>query len=127
MGNPAIRTTINTHRGLFQYTRLQFGVAAKPAIFERTMESLLGDLPHVGIYLDDIIVMGESETALQLRKCTGAFGLSGGPSETGKMFTTTEVEYVGHWISAEGIHPVPEKVTAIREAPILKNNVALRV
>lgn len=27
------------------------------------MESLLGDLPHVCIYLDDILVTGESETA----------------------------------------------------------------
>ena len=56
-------TTINTHRGLFRYTRLPFGVAAAPAIFQRTMESLLGDLPHVCIYLDDVLVMGESEVA----------------------------------------------------------------
>ena len=55
-------TTINTHRGLFRYTCLPFGVAAAPAIFQRTMESLLGDLPHVCIYLDDILVTGESET-----------------------------------------------------------------
>ena len=56
-------TTINTHRGLFRYTRLPFGVAAAPAIFQRTMESLLGDPPHVCMYLDDILVTGESETA----------------------------------------------------------------
>ena len=43
--------------------RLPFGVAAAPAIFQRTMESLLGNLPHVCIYLDDILVTGESETA----------------------------------------------------------------
>ena len=36
-------TAINTHRGLFHNTRLPFGVAAAPAIFQRTMESLLGD------------------------------------------------------------------------------------
>ena len=56
-------TTINTHRGLFQYTRLPFGVTAAPTTFQRTMESLLGDLTHVCIYLDDILVTGESETA----------------------------------------------------------------
>ena len=56
-------TTINTHKGLFQHTRLPFGVAAAPAIFQRTMESLLEDLPHVCIYLDDILVTGESESA----------------------------------------------------------------
>ena len=55
-------TTINTHRGLFRYTRLPFGVAAAPVIFQRTMESLLGNVPHVCVYLDDILVTGESET-----------------------------------------------------------------
>lgn len=32
--------TINTHRGLFRYTRLPFGVSAAPAIFQRTMENI---------------------------------------------------------------------------------------
>jgi len=32
--------TINTHRGLFQYTKLPFGVSAAPAVFQRCMENL---------------------------------------------------------------------------------------
>ena len=39
--------TINTLKGLYRYTRLPFGVAAAPAIFQRTMEAILCDLPHV--------------------------------------------------------------------------------
>lgn len=31
--------TVNTHRGLFTYNRLAFGVSSAPAIFQRTMES----------------------------------------------------------------------------------------
>ena len=38
-------TTRNTHRGLFHYTCLPVGVAVAPAIFQRTMKSLLGELP----------------------------------------------------------------------------------
>ena len=34
-------TTINTHKGLFQYTRLPFGVASAPAFFQRTMDTIL--------------------------------------------------------------------------------------
>ena len=39
--------TINTLKGLYRYTQLPFGVAAAPAIFQRTMEAILRDLPHV--------------------------------------------------------------------------------
>ena len=31
---------INAHLGLYRYTRLPFGVAASPAIFEQTMDSI---------------------------------------------------------------------------------------
>ena len=32
--------TISTHRGLFQYNRLPFGISSAPAVFQRCMESL---------------------------------------------------------------------------------------
>ena len=32
---------INTHRGLFRYTRLPFGISSAPGIFQRVIESLL--------------------------------------------------------------------------------------
>ena len=37
---------INTHKGLFRYKRLPFGISSAPGIFQRaiSMESLLGDL-----------------------------------------------------------------------------------
>ena len=34
-------TTINTHKRLFQYNRLCFGIASAPGIFQRTTENLL--------------------------------------------------------------------------------------
>ena len=34
-------TVINTHKGLFQYNRLPFGISSAPAIFQRTMDSLM--------------------------------------------------------------------------------------
>ncbi|KAK3709328.1 hypothetical protein QZH41_006929 [Actinostola sp. cb2023] len=40
-------TTINTHKGLYQYNRLPFGISSAPGIFQRTMESLLQGIPHV--------------------------------------------------------------------------------
>lgn len=47
-------TIINTPKGLFQYNRLPFGISSAPAIFQRTIESLLQGLPHVVAYMDDM-------------------------------------------------------------------------
>ena len=52
--------TINTHRGLFQYTRLPFGVSAAPGVFQWCMENLFQGCKGVSIYLDDILVTGST-------------------------------------------------------------------
>lgn len=50
--------TINTEKGLVQLARLLFGVVSALALFLREMENFLGDLPHVTVYLYDILVTG---------------------------------------------------------------------
>ena len=54
-------TTINTHRGLFQYSCLPFGFSSAPGIFQRIMEGMLSDLLGVLCYLVDILMWGSSE------------------------------------------------------------------
>ena len=53
---------INTHKGLFAYNRLPFVVSTAPGIFQHTMESLLQGIPHVLVYLDDILIIGPSQS-----------------------------------------------------------------
>ena len=52
---------INTNKGLFEYTRMPFGITAAPAIFQRTMNNILQGLKHVCVYTDDILITGELE------------------------------------------------------------------
>ena len=59
-------TTINTHKGLFQATRLVFGIKSAVAMFQREMETLLAGVPHTAIYLDDICVAGRTQASTSL-------------------------------------------------------------
>jgi len=52
---------INTHRGLFCYNRLPFGVSSAPRIFQRVMECLLRGIPGVVVHLDNMLVTGPSD------------------------------------------------------------------
>lgn len=54
-------TTINTHKGLFQFNRLPFGVSSAPGIFQRTMENLLQGIPQVIVRMDDILISGKDD------------------------------------------------------------------
>ena len=116
--------TINTHKGLFRYTRLPFGVASAPAIFQRIMESILRDLPHVCVYLDDILVTGESEAAHLCNLATVLDRLESAGIRLKRekcAFMLPEVEYLGHRISARSLQPLASKVRAISEAPTPTN------
>ena len=54
-------TVINMHKGLCSYNRLPFGIHSAPAILQRTMEGILRGIPHVSVYIDDILITGETE------------------------------------------------------------------
>ncbi|XP_066964237.1 uncharacterized protein [Macrobrachium rosenbergii] len=42
--------------GLFEYNVLPFGLTNAPATFQRTMQDIIRGLPHVYVYLDDIVI-----------------------------------------------------------------------
>lgn len=52
--------TISTHKGLFSYTRLLYGIKSAQAIFQRIMENLFANVPNVVCFLDDILVTGKN-------------------------------------------------------------------
>jgi hypothetical protein len=121
--------TINTHKGLFQYQRLPFGISSAPAIFQRKMESILKGIPHVCVYIDDILITGPSsdEHLASLKLVLSKLEEAGMHLKREKCsFLMPSVEYLGHKISAEGILPTDDKVGAIKKEPIPQNVAELR-
>ena len=121
--------TVNTHKGLFKYNRLPFGIASAPAIFQRCMESLLQGIDAVSVYIDDILVTGSSieEHIRNLDRVLGRLESAGLRLKKSKcFFLRPRIEYLGHVIDEEGLHPTEEKVRAIEEARTPQNVTELR-
>ena len=48
--------TVNTHKGLYAYQRLTFGIASAPALFQSTMDEILQGMNKVRCRIDDILI-----------------------------------------------------------------------
>ncbi|XP_064470040.1 uncharacterized protein K02A2.6-like [Ornithodoros turicata] len=119
---------INTHRGLYSYKRLPYGIASAPAIFQRRMESLLREIPGTQVFLDDILI-GEREANFgeTLRKVLQRLQDNGVRLREDKCeFHKSEISYLGHRIDKRGLHPEEKKLRAIVEAPAPKDVQELR-
>ncbi|KAK2578792.1 hypothetical protein KPH14_012856, partial [Odynerus spinipes] len=53
--------TLTTHKGLYRCTRLLYGIASAPAIWQRQMENILKDIPGVTVFLDDIKITASND------------------------------------------------------------------
>jgi len=116
--------TINTHKGLFKYNHLPFGVTTAPSIFQRVMEHLLQDLNSVTLYLDDILISGKTtaEHLENLDKVLSRLEKTGMHLKQSKCkFLLSEVEYLGHKITRGGLKPSDSKLEAVSKARMCQN------
>ncbi|XP_053395664.1 uncharacterized protein K02A2.6-like [Mercenaria mercenaria] len=116
--------TISTHKGLFRYNRLVFGIASAPAIFQRLIEQVVGDIPKVEVILDDMIVTGQDdnehlETLEKVLSRLSEYGLKVNIEKC--AFMNDKVVFCGHEITKDGLHKTTEKINAIKDAPPIKN------
>lgn len=113
--------TVNTHKGLFQYTRLVYGVASAPALFQQTMDQILSGLKGVTCYIDDVLVAGRTldQAERRLHRVINRLAKFNVRVNLSKcIFLQETVEYIGHKVDSQGLHPLPCKVNALKNAPI---------
>jgi transposase InsO family protein/translation initiation factor IF-1 len=116
------KTAFRTRYGHFEWKVMPFGLTNAPATFQHLMNKILQLYldKFVVVYLDDILifsktpeehlehvakvleVLRDNQLYVGLDKC--AFGLS-------------EIDFLGHVVSADGIKPDPKKVAAVTEWP----------
>ena len=117
--------------GFYECVRMPFGLTNAPATFQRLMENCLGDL-HLRsciIYLDDIIIYSKTpeehvHRLEQVFEKLAAAGLKLKPSKC--EFFKTEINYLGHVVSQEGIRTDDKKIEAIKNWPRPVTNTDVR-
>ena len=119
-------TTFITPYGRYCFNKLPFGITSAPELFQRRMSVMLEGLPGVLCLMDDIIIYGASreEHDARLEATLLQLQAAGATLNAKKCeFQKTEMKFLGHIVSREGIRPDPDKTAALvnMEAP---NNVS---
>ena len=112
--------------GLYEFTRMLFGLTNTGTSFCHLMEMCIGDQQYITLlfYLDDICVF--TETAYQMLdqielvlSRLKEFHLKIKPKKS--YFFQTSVTFLEHILSANGVSPNPEKVAKVKDWPVPKN------
>ena len=118
------KTAFVTPFGKYEFLMAPFGLAQAPAYFQLLMNKVLKGLKFAMTYLDDIIIFSKNESQHLEHLETGLSHLR----EAGLMikqskcdFFKSEIHYLGHLISPEGISPLPNKLDCIQHMPVAKN------
>ena len=122
--DPASRakTAFITKYGLFEFTRMPFGLSGAPSTFQRVMELVLRGLQWSSllIYLDDVIVTGQDfkQHLDRLREVFERFRAHGLKlkAKKCKLFQTS-VLFLGHVVSCDGVSTNPDVVMDVIDWP----------
>ncbi|XP_057299419.1 uncharacterized protein K02A2.6-like [Hydractinia symbiolongicarpus] len=111
-------TAFATHRGIFRFTRLIYGIASAAEQYQRELELALSGLSKVRNISDDIIIGGTSNQDL-LDRMQCVFERLREKNLTVNLkkceFLKTELIYMGYKLSKDGIVPDERKVQAIAD------------
>ncbi|MGA1256817.1 MAG: pol polyprotein, partial [Candidatus Nanopelagicaceae bacterium] len=116
--------------GKFEYQRIPMGLCNSPDIFQEKMNELFEGFEFVRAYIDDVLCLTKGDFDDHLEKLERVFarlqraGLKVNAKKS--FFARSELEYLGYWITREGIKPVTSKVEAMLKIAEPKNRRELR-
>ena len=122
------KTVFITPQGLYEFRVMPFGLRNAPAVFQRLMKCVLAGLnppsrPDFGpVYLDDVIIFSRTlndhlqHLSLVIDRLMKA-GLKFKPTKC--HFISERVQYLGHLLTSQGIHPNQDRVAAVQDYPAL--------
>ena len=109
--------------GFYKFTHMPFGLCNAPATFQHLMQNTLGELnlTYCVIYLDDVIVFSHTkeehlECLCMVYERFWEFNLKLQPSKC--SFFQSEIIYLAHCVSQQGILPGHNNVWAVEEFPM---------
>ena len=120
------KTAFVTKYGLYEFTKMPFGLSIAPQTYECLMELTLSGLQWslCLIYLDDVIVFFHDfdEHIDRLDKVLSWIGAAGLKLKPNKcIFFAPKVSFLGHIVSQDGVSPDPDNIAKIANWPTPKN------
>ena len=61
-----MKPAFNSIFGRYSYTRLPFGIASAPEVFQKRANEIFGDMPDVFVIFDDLLIAAESDEQHEL-------------------------------------------------------------
>jgi hypothetical protein len=113
-------TTFITHKGLYRFTVMPFGLVNAPATFSRIMRKLLDGLLKSRNYLDDVLTHTRewSEHIICLRQFLTRIREANLALKPSKCFIGFhELTYLGHDLGEQGVKPTTDMIDKIKRAP----------
>jgi hypothetical protein len=110
----------STTFGFSEYLRMPFGLMNADATFQRKVDREVADLEAVITYVDDMDVAScnAEEHAIHLRQLFTHLKEHGLVINVEKcVFGASSIQFLGHHLSAEGMEPLPENVSAVTNFP----------
>ena len=128
-------TTFNTPYGRYRWKRMPFGLKSSPEEYQRRQDQVLEGLEGVRAVADDILIVGQGSTTEEaienhnenlrnlMKRCQEK-NLKLNKDKA--RLAMTEVKFIGHLLTDQGLKPDKDKVEAVLQMPKPENVTGVR-